>query len=48
MLFLLVTHNVKEYSFYKAALNSMSFLENALDSLLVEAAFAFPRDVRRF
>ena len=44
MLCLQVTHSVKQYSSYEAALNSMSSLENALDSLLVEAAFAFPRD----
>ena len=48
MLSLLVTHNVKQYSFYEAALNSMSLLENALDSLLVEVAFAFPRDDSAF
>ena len=42
MLRLLVARNVKQYSSYEAALNSMSFLENALDSLLVEAGF--PRD----
>ena len=48
MLYLLDTHNFKEYSFHEAALNSMSLLENALDSLLVEAAFAFPRDDSAF
>ena len=48
MLYLLVSHNFKEYSFFEAALNSMSLLEIALDSLLLEAAFAFPRDDSAF
>ena len=48
MLYLLDTHNFKEYFFYEAAQNSMSLLENALDSLLVEAAFAFPREDSAF
>ena len=48
MLYFLVSHNFKEYSCYESCTKLMSLLDIALDSLLVEAAFAFPRDDSAF